>query len=150
MRKLLEVSKEELNGKSIWDYVFNIYNNNNGWDSDSMEWGRLEVNMTKFEHPHYKNCFTIEYSNKEKINVYVEIISNEDFIMNEIIRKSFYRCYYGNKLRIDTSEINKRINEYLVKDNITNSNNNENYIEDKISDHLYSKRWDLSDMLGYN
>ena len=106
--------------------------------------------MTKEEHPLYKNCFKIEYSNKEKINVYVEIISNEDFIMNEIIRKSFYRCYYGNKLRIDTSEINKRINEYLVKDNITNSNNNENYIEDKISDHLYSKRWDLSEMLGYN
>lgn len=150
MRKLLEVSKEELNGKSIWDYVFNIYKNNNGWDSDSMKWGKLEMNMTKEEHPLYKNCFKIEYSNEEQINVYVEIISNEDFIMNEIIRKSFYRCYYGYKLRIDTSEINKRINEYLVKDNITNSNNNENYIEDKISDHLHSKRWDLSEMLGYN
>tara|TARA_B110000908_G_C10215169_1_gene432433 strand:+ start:837 stop:1286 length:450 start_codon:yes stop_codon:yes gene_type:complete len=149
MGKLIEVSKEELNGKTIWDYVFDIYRGKKDWDGSNRKWEVLEMNMTKSEHPHYKHSFEIEYSNGESMSVFVEMISDEDFKMNKIIRKSFYRCYYGMKLNIDSRPIIEKIGEYLEKEKVTKLTHSNFYIMNEINHHIHRNRFNMMEMLGY-
>ena len=87
---------------------------------------------------------------------WVEVLTDEDIIMNEIIRKSFFRCWYGYKLDIDITPIKDRVNKYLKNNTEINSKKyfekdmyGGNIIEDRIYDLLSSKKWDIIEMLGY-
>ena len=123
----LELSKKELNGKSVIDYLNEKY--------DKVEEMR---------------GYTFKLNNQ-----WVDVLTEEDIRMNEIIRKSFCRCFYGGKLSIDTSSIKERIDKYLEdnkdidsekyskKDNRVDSS----IIDDRIYDLLSYKKWDLMEML---
>ena len=87
---------------------------------------------------------------------WVEVLTDEDIIMNEIIRKSFFRCWYGYKLDIDITPIKDRVNKYLKNNTEINSKKyfendmyGGNLIEDRIYNLISSKKWDIIEMLGY-
>ena len=84
MRELI-ISKSELNGKTVIEYL------NEKYDTVKDMRG---------------------YSYKLD-GEWVEVLTDEDIIMNEIIRKSFFRCWYGYKLDIDITPIKDRVNKYL-------------------------------------
>tara|TARA_R110001606_G_scaffold31564_1_gene96363 strand:- start:2631 stop:3032 length:402 start_codon:yes stop_codon:yes gene_type:complete len=126
----LELSKNELNGKTVVEYLNEKY--------DTVELMR-------------------GYSYKLN-NQWVDVLTEDDIRMNEIIRKSFYRCFYGGKIEIDTTSIKNKINEYL-KDNTDidtekYSQNKSlyrdwgyNIIDDEIHNYLHRYRYDIMEML---
>ena len=127
MRELI-ISKSELNGKTVIEYL------NEKYDTVKKMRG---------------------YSYKLD-GEWVEVLTDEDIIMNEIIRKSFFRCWYGYKLDIDITPIKDRVNKYLKNNTEINSKKyfekdmyGGNIIEDRIYDLLSSKKWDIIEMLGY-
>tara|TARA_R110001583_G_scaffold52686_2_gene163290 strand:+ start:946 stop:1329 length:384 start_codon:yes stop_codon:yes gene_type:complete len=127
MRELI-ISKSELNGKTVIEYL------NEKYDTVKDMRG---------------------YSYKLD-GEWVEVLTDEDIIMNEIIRKSFFRCWYGYKLDIDITPIKDRVNKYLKNNTEINSKKyfekdmyGGNIIEDRIYDLLSSKKWDIIEMLGY-
>ena len=127
MRELI-ISKSELNGKTVIEYL------NEKYDTVKDMRG---------------------YSYKLD-GEWVEVLTDEDIIMNEIIRKSFFRCWYGYKLDIDITPIKDRVNKYLKNNTEINSKKyfekdmyGGNIIEDRIYNLLSSKKWDIIEMLGY-
>lgn len=127
MRELI-ISKSELNGKTVIEYL------NEKYDTVKDMRG---------------------YSYKLD-GEWVEVLTDEDIIMNEIIRKSFFKCWYGYKLDIDITPIKDRVNKYLKNNTEINSKKyfekdmyGGNIIEDRIYNLLSSKKWDIIEMLGY-
>ena len=127
MRELI-ISKSELNGKTVIEYL------NEKYDTVKDMRG---------------------YSYKLD-GEWVEVLTDEDIIMNEIIRKSFFRCWYGYKLDIDITPIKDRVNKYLKNNTEINSKKyfendmyGGNLIEDRIYNLISSKKWDIIEMLGY-
>ena len=127
MRELI-ISKSELNGKTVIEYL------NEKYDTVKKMRG---------------------YSYKLD-GEWVEVLTDEDIIMNEIIRKSFFRCWYGYKLGIDITPIKDRVNKYLKNNTEINSKKyfendmyGGNLIEDRIYNLISSKKWDIIEMLGY-
>jgi hypothetical protein len=127
MRELI-ISKSELNGKTVIEYL------NEKYDTVKKMRG---------------------YSYKLD-GEWVEVLTDEDIIMNEIIRKSFFRCWYGYKLDIDITPIKDRVNKYLKNNTEINSKKyfendmyGGNLIEDRIYNLISSKKWDIIEMLGY-
>ena len=127
MRELI-ISKSELNGKTVIEYL------NEKYDTVKKMRG---------------------YSYKLD-GEWVEVLTDEDIIMNEIIRKSFFRCWYGYKLDIYITPIKDRVNKYLKNNTEINSKKyfendmyGGNLIEDRIYNLISSKKWDIIEMLGY-
>jgi len=123
----LELSKSELNGKSVIEYLNTKY--------DSVE------KMRGYFYQLDKN--------------WVEVLTEEDIRMNELIRKSFYRCYFGGKLKLDTSPILDKINEYLENNkDIDREKYFENQrgsgytiVDDVIYGYLSKNEYELIDMI---
>ena len=127
-KRTIELSKKDLNGKGVIDYL-----NNNYKKVEKMRGYLYKIN-----------------------DKWITVLTDEDIRMNEIIRKSFSRCFYGGKLSIDTSSIKERIDKYLEdnkdidsekyskKDNRVDSS----IIDDRIYDLLSYKKWDLMDYIG--
>lgn len=127
MRELI-ISKSELNGKTVIEYL------NEKYDT-------------------VKDLRGYSYKLDGE---WVEVLTDEDIIMNEIIRKSFFKCWYGYKLDIDITPIKDRVNKYLKNNTEINSKKyfekdmyGGNIIEDRIYNLLSSKKWDIIEMLGY-
>jgi len=123
----LELSKSELNGKSVIEYL------NTKYDSvEKMRGNTYELN-----------------------DEWVEVLTEEDIRMNEIIRKSFYRCLYGGKLKLDYSSILDKINEYLESNKdidkekyFENTRGSEyNMVDDVIYNYISKNRYELMEMI---
>jgi len=123
----LELSKSELNGKSVIEYL------NTKYDSvEKMRGNTYELN-----------------------DEWVEVLTEEDIRMNEIIRKSFYRCLYGGKLKLDYSSILDKINEYLESNKdidkekyFENTRGSEyNMVDDVIYNYIAKNRYELMEMI---
>ncbi len=128
MEKLV-LSKNELNGKTVVEYLNEKY--------DTVE---------------KKRGYSYKLNNQ-----WVDVLTEDDIRMNEIIRKSFFRCLYSGKLNIDTTPIKDKIKEYL-KDNTDidtekyyeNQSDNPNWryniVDDEIDNYLHSKRYEFMEM----
>jgi len=126
----LELSKKELNGKTVIEYLNQKY--------DTVE---------------KKGGYSYELNNQ-----WVDVLTEDDIRMNEIIRKSFFRCFYGGKITINTTPIKDRIKKYL-KDNtdidtkkyFENQSQDTNWsydlIDGEIDNYLHSRRYEIMEML---
>lgn len=131
MRDLIELSNSELNGKTVMEYLKENY--------DTVEKRR-------------GNHYTLN-------GHWVEVLTENDKMMKEIIRKSFFRCYHSGKMGIDTTEIKKMINDYLEKDNEIDNETIGKYlttkyygmtmVDDEINDWLSTKRYEYVEMYLY-
>ena len=128
MEKLV-LSKKELNGKTVIEYL-----------------------TEKYETVEFKRGYSYKLNDQ-----WVDVLTEDDIRMNEIIRKSFFRCFYGGKIEIDTTPIKDKIMKYL-KDNIDidtekyyeNQSDNPNYsyniIDDEIYNYLHKRRYEFIEM----
>ena len=87
MEKLV-LSKSELSDKTIMEYL-----------------------MEKYDKVEFMRGYSYKLTNK-----WVDVLTEDDERRHERRSTSFYRCFWGGKLGIDTSSIKKMIGEYL-KDN---------------------------------
>jgi hypothetical protein len=125
--EILELSKSELNGKSVIEYLNMKY--------DSVE--------------------KVRGNTYELNDEWVEVLTEEDIRMNEIIRKSFYRCLYGGKLKLDYSSILDKINEYLESNKdidkekyFENTRGSDyNMVDDVIYNYIAKNRYELMEMI---
>lgn len=123
----LELSNCELNGKSVVEYL-----------------------NTKYDSFEKMRGYVYELDNK-----WVEVLTEEDIRMNEIIRKAFYRCLYGGKLKFDYSSILDKINQYLESNKdidkdkyfMNHRGSDYNMVDDVIYDYLSKNRYELLERL---
>ena len=96
-----------------------------------------------------------------KLNdVWVDVLTEYDERMLEIIRKSFFRCFYSGKIDFDKSPIIEMVNQYLENNKDIDSekyfkkrsfNDNSNYtyniVDDEIHSWIGSKKYELIEYL---